>query len=152
MEQSHASTSPDPRLCVDIAPAVVAPSTYPDLTAIHERYVIAADITARNILVAKGASVVKFSDLIESTLLDRDCDMQQADDNGYSMYTDIGQKCDFDLFKDVPSGPAGAVWPRREHLPTTRDIWLGSIIEKCSSKGAFQTSEELSAVLDSATF
>ena len=66
---------------------------------------------------------VKFSDFTESSLLELDCDMQEADDNGYSIYTDIGQlaavmyeiitgdKCVFDLFKGQPQGPATAAWP-----------------------------------------
>lgn len=132
------------------------------LAAIHDLRVIVADICARNFLLAKDMSVV-FSDFTESSLLERTCDMQKTDDNGYSIYTDIGQlgavmyevitgdKCHFDLFRDLPLGPTSAVWPRREHLPSTQFIWLGSIIEKCWTKGAFRSSHELAAALNSAT-
>ena len=132
------------------------------LASIHDRRVIVADIRARNFLLAKDMSV-KFSDFTESSLLELDCDMQEADGNGYSIYTDIGQlgavmyevttgeKCVFDLFKGQPLGPANAAWPRREHLPSTQEIRLGSIIEKCWTKGAFRSCRELSAALDSAT-
>ena len=132
------------------------------LSLIHDHRVIVADIDIRNFLVAKDMSI-KFSDFTESSLLELACDMQATEDNGYSIYTDIGQfgavmyevitgqKCDFDLFKDQPQGPARAVWPRREHLPSTEDIWLGSIIEKCWTKGAFGSSHELSVSLALAT-
>lgn len=100
------------------------------LAAIHDRRVIVGDVDTSNLLLANDISV-KFSDFTESSLLEPDCDMQKMDDNGYSIQTDIGQfgavmyevitgqKCDFDLFRDQPPGPAPAVWPRREHLPST---------------------------------
>ena len=129
------------------------------LDSIHEHRVIVADIDIRNFLVAKDLSV-KFCDFTESSLMELGCDMQNVEDNGYSIYTDIGQfgavmyevftgrKCDFDLFRDQPYGPATATWPRRENLPSTQDIWLGSIIESCWTKGAFRNSRELSLALD----
>jgi len=132
------------------------------LAIIHGHHVIVADINIRNFLVANDMSV-KFSDFTESTLVELDLDMQTADDNGYSIYTDIGQigavmyevitgqKCDFDLFKDQPQGPAKAMWPRRDSLPSTQDVWLGLIIEKCWTKGAFRSSDELAAALVLAT-
>jgi hypothetical protein len=133
------------------------------LASIHDRRVIVADIRARNFLLAKDLSTIKFSDFTESSLLELDCDMQNVDDNGYSIYTDIGQlgavmyevitgeKCVFDLFKGQPPGPATAAWPRRDYLPNTEESWLGSIIEKCWTKGAFRSCRELSVALDSAT-
>ncbi|EHY60522.1 hypothetical protein HRR83_000278 [Exophiala dermatitidis] len=132
------------------------------LSEIHHHRVIVADIHTRNFLVARDVSI-KFSDFSESSVMEPECDMRQIDDNGYSIYTDMGQlaavmyeiitgeKCDFDLFKDQPPGPAKAAWPRREDLPRTQGIWLGSIIEKCWTKGAFQTSLELSLALELAT-
>ncbi|GAB7350699.1 hypothetical protein MBLNU459_g1258t1 [Dothideomycetes sp. NU459] len=67
--------------------------------------------------------------LDESSILPLEADMKTIDDNGYSMFTDIGQfgavmyeiisgqKCEFDLFKDQPPGPATAAWPPRDSLP-----------------------------------
>ncbi|MCJ1386618.1 hypothetical protein MMC17_009744 [Xylographa soralifera] len=130
------------------------------LIHIHDRRVIVADIAARNFLLTADLSV-KFSDFSESTILPLDTNMQNADDAGYSIYTDIGQlgtviyevitrkPCSFDLFKNQPAGPATAAWPQREDLPSTQNIWLGSIIERCWSKGAFQNARELSEALNS---
>lgn len=130
------------------------------LAAIHERRVLVADISARNFLVDKELSV-KASDFSESSILDINCNVQTADDCGYTIYTEIGQlgavfyevitgdKCSFDLYRHQPHGAAIAVFPRREDLPSTQDLWLGPIIEKCWTKG-YATCYELSAALDSA--
>ncbi|RVX71499.1 hypothetical protein B0A52_05071 [Exophiala mesophila] len=132
------------------------------LTNIHDCRVIVADISTRNFLLAKDMSI-RYSDFTESSLLDINVDMRKADDKGYSIYTDIGQlgavmfevitgkKCDFDLFKGQPYGPATAAWPQREDLPGLKDVWLGSIIENCWTKGVFETSHALSVALMSAT-
>lgn len=132
------------------------------LVHIHDRRVIVADIATRNFLVDVNRSV-KMSDFSESSILPLSTDMQTADDSGYSIYTDIGQlgtviyeavtrqPCSFDLFKGQPPGPATATWPHRTDLPTTDNIWLGSIIERCWTKGALRDARELSAVLDSFT-
>ncbi|KIW62807.1 hypothetical protein PV04_10938 [Phialophora macrospora] len=129
------------------------------LDFIHSRWVIVADISARNVLVAKDMSV-KFSDFTEASLLPLDSDMEMVDDNGYSMQTDIGQFgalmyevstgiwCNFDLFKDQPPGPATAAFPQRDGLPSTESVWLGPVIDKCWIKNAFRTSRELSQCLD----
>lgn len=130
------------------------------LIHIHDLCVIVADIATRNFLLAADLSV-KFSDFTESSILPLGTNMQNADDAGYSIYTDIGQlgavmyevitgkSCEFDLFKNQPAGPATAAWPRREDLPSTQNIWLGSIIETCWTKGAFQNARELFEALDS---
>ncbi|OAP60799.1 hypothetical protein AYL99_05801 [Fonsecaea erecta] len=114
------------------------------LAAIHDRRVIEADLSPRNILVAKDMSV-KFSDFTESSLLPLDCDMETVDDNGYSMQTDIGQfgalmyevstgvRCTFDLFENQPLGPATTALPKRDSLPPTEGVWLGAIIESAGS-------------------
>lgn len=127
----------------------------------HDRRVIVADIATRNFLLDSGLSV-KFSDFAESTILPLNTNMQTADDGGFSIYTDIGQfgavlyeivtgqSCEFDLFKHVPPGPATAVWPRRQDLPSTENVWLSSIIEKCWTKGAYQNARELLTALETA--
>lgn len=129
------------------------------LSHIHDRRVIVADIATRNFLLAADLSV-KFSDFSESTLLPLHTNMETADDSGYSIYTDIGQlgsvmfevvtgtPCKFDLYKDKPFEPATATWPQREDLPETKGIWLGSIIERCWTKGAFQNARKLVEALD----
>jgi hypothetical protein len=81
--------------------------------------------------------------------------METADDEGYSIQTDIGQlgaviyevvtgeKVKFDLFKHVPLEDGRAGWPWREDLPSTRNVWLGSVIEKCWTKGAYRNARDL---------
>lgn len=132
------------------------------LIHIHDRCVIVADIASRNFLLDADLSV-KYSDFTESTILPLGTDMEAADDSGFSIYTDIGDlgavmyevvtgnPCKFDLFKGQPSGPARAAWPQREDLPITTDIWLGSVIEKCWTKGDLQNARDLLAALDSET-
>ncbi|KAL3474114.1 hypothetical protein BJX99DRAFT_260673 [Aspergillus californicus] len=84
-------------------------------------------------------------------------DMETADDDGYSIYTDIGdlgsafyeaitgERCHFELRPDHVSQ---ATWPRRETLPGTKDVWLGSIIEKCWPFGAYKNALDLAGELD----
>lgn len=119
-------------------------------------------IFTRNFLLDADLSI-KFSDFTESTILPLGTNMQDADDHGYSIYTDIGElgtvmyevltgkPCKFDLFKDQPPRPAIAAWPRREDLPNTENIWLGSIVDSCWTKGAFQNAYKLSEALASIT-
>ncbi len=130
------------------------------LIYIHDRCVIVADIATRNFLLAADLSV-KISDFNESFILPLGTNMQNADEAGCSIYTDIGQlgavmyevitgkTCDFNLFKNQPAGPATAAWPQREDLPSTQNIWLGSTVETCWTRGAFQNARELSETLDS---
>ncbi|KAL1987063.1 hypothetical protein VTN96DRAFT_4937 [Rasamsonia emersonii] len=111
------------------------------LVRIHDRRVIVADIASRNFLLASDLSV-KFCDFTESSIMPPHIDMETADDNGYSIQTDIGQlgavmyevvtgeRCEFDLFQDQEAS-SHATWPRGETLPSTENIWLGPIIEKC---------------------
>ncbi|PGH11517.1 serine/threonine protein kinase [Polytolypa hystricis UAMH7299] len=129
------------------------------LLRIHDRCIIGADIAAKNFLLSADLSI-KFCDFTESSILPLGTNMERADDHGYSIYIDIGQlgavlyevitgqRCEFDLFKDQPAGPACAAWPRREILPSTQNIWLGSIIEKCWTKGAFRNARSLLAALE----
>ncbi|OJJ68701.1 hypothetical protein ASPBRDRAFT_310138 [Aspergillus brasiliensis CBS 101740] len=79
----------------------------------------------------------------EASLLPIDTDMETAGDGGYSIQTDIGQLgtviyeviarqiCGFDLFREGVPLDSRATWPRRDSLPSTDGLWLGSIIEKC---------------------
>lgn len=132
------------------------------LAKIHDRRVVIADISLRNLLLTRDLTI-KFSDMTEGSRLSPDCDIETADDKGYSIYTDIGQlgavmyevikgeRCDFDLFRGQPPGPATARWPRREHLPVTENVWLGWIIDNCWTRGAFRTCHDLSAALESAS-
>jgi serine/threonine protein kinase len=129
------------------------------LVHIHDRRVIVADIASRNFLLAADLSI-KFSDFGESTLLPLHTNIETVDDSGYSIYTDIGQlgsvmfevltgtSCKFDLYKDKPFEPVKATWPQREDLPETEGIWLGSIIETCWTKGAFQNACDLVEALN----
>ncbi|KAF1959355.1 kinase-like protein [Byssothecium circinans] len=131
------------------------------LARIHDRRVIVADIATRNFLLTDDLSV-RFSDFTESTILPLDTDIETVDDHGYSIYTDIGQlgavmyeiitgsHCDFDLFKDQPPGPARAIWPKREDLPSTHGLWLRSIIDACWTR-SFKSAHELSDRLNSVT-
>ena len=89
--------------------------------------------------------------------------MQIADDAGYLIHTDIGQlgavmyeviigqQCDFNLFRDQPTGRATAAWPQRSDLPSISNIWLGPIFEMCWTKGAFPNARKLSEALESVT-
>jgi serine/threonine protein kinase len=128
----------------------------------HDRPLIFADVATRNFLLDNHLSV-KLSDFTESSILPLTADMQTVNDNGYSIFTDIGQlgavmyevvtwkACGFDLFRNLPPGPATATWPRREDLPSTENIWLGHVMEKCWERGALRNTRDLSAVLDSVT-
>lgn len=129
------------------------------LSSIHHRSVIVADIASRNFLLHEDLSI-KFCDFTESTIMPLGVDMEAVDDNGYSIQTDIGQlgaviyevitgeRCEFDLFKHLPPQATDAAWPPRETLPCTRNIWLGSIIEKCWTKGAFRNVDQLVQALN----
>jgi serine/threonine protein kinase len=121
------------------------------LSRIHNRSVIVADIACRNILLDSDLTI-KFCDFTESTIMPPGTDMETDDDNGYSIQTDIGQlgrvfyeiitgtDCEFNLHENDASR---ASLPRRETLPSTRGIWLGSIIEKCWTPGAYRNVHQL---------
>lgn len=61
----------------------------------------------------------------------------------------VGEKTVFDIFKDLPLEASSGTWPRREDLPSTEGIWLGPIIERCWTKGAFASVHDLRKELDS---
>lgn len=60
------------------------------LAFIHDQHVIVADIASHNFLLDSTLSI-KFYNFTESTILLLDTDIEAADDNGYSIQTDIGQ-------------------------------------------------------------
>lgn len=131
------------------------------LAYIHGQRVIVADIdiASRNFLLDSELSI-KICDFTESILLPRETCVGNADVDGYSTRTDIGQlgcviyeviageKCDFDIFKDIPPEEYGGRWPPRADLPSTHGIWLGSISEKCWTEGAFNTALDLCQELE----
>ncbi|KAL4934871.1 hypothetical protein BDV06DRAFT_146411 [Aspergillus oleicola] len=105
------------------------------LSCIHDRSVIVADIACRNILLDSDLSI-KFCDFTESTIMPL----------GRVIYEVItGKDCGFDLHKN---GVSRATLPRRETLPSTQGIWLGSIIEKCWIPGAYRNANDLKEELD----
>lgn len=130
------------------------------LAYIHERRIIVTDIASRNFLLDSDLSIV-FCDFTESIDLPLDACMETADSGGYSIRTDIGQlgcvmyevvvgeKCAFDIWKDVPPELDRGRWPRREDLPSTQGVWLGAIIDKCWTEGAFNTALDLCRELGS---
>jgi serine/threonine protein kinase len=130
------------------------------LSQIHDRRIIVADIATRNFLLDADFNV-KICDFTESVQLPLDTCMETADWAGYSIHTDIGQlgavmyevvvgeKCEFDIFRDPSLETTNGTWPRREDLPSTEGLWLGPIIERCWTKGAFGNAHDLWKELDS---
>ncbi|KAJ0425967.1 kinase-like protein [Aspergillus carlsbadensis] len=121
------------------------------LSRIHDRSVIVADIACRNILLDSDLSI-KFCDFTESTIMPPGTNMETDDDNGYSIQTDIGQlgrvfyevitgaDCEFNLHENDASRTR---LPSRETLPSTRGVWLGSVIDKCWTPGAYRKAHQL---------
>lgn len=130
------------------------------LAQIHDRRVIVADIASRNFFLDSDLSV-KFCDFSESHILLLEACVETADEGGYTVKTDIGllgaviyeiiaeQRCEFDIFKDISIEATGGTWPRREDLPSTKNLWLGHIIEKCWTKDAFCSAYDLLNELES---
>lgn len=130
------------------------------LEQIHDKCVLIADIASRNFLLDSDFSI-KICDFSESSLLPIGTAMETADDDGYSIQTDIGQlgaviyevttrqECDFDLFREGIPLDGRATWPPRDSLPSTDGLWLGPIIERCWVKGGFQNAHALSRALGS---
>ncbi|RAK83649.1 serine/threonine-protein kinase HT1 [Aspergillus costaricaensis CBS 115574] len=128
------------------------------LEQIHDKRVLVADVATRNFLLDSDLSI-KVCDFSEASLLPIDTVMETADDGGFSIQTDLGQlgavmyevitrqKCDFDLFQEGIPLDGRAIWPRRDSLPSTDGLWLGSIIEKCWVEGGFQNAHALSQAL-----
>ena len=92
-----------------------------------------------------------------------DVNMDEAEDSGYSVQTDIGQfgavmyevvtgkSYDFDLFKGQDDGALFPRFPLEDELPSTEDIWLGSVIRKCWRKGGYKNMDELCHALTQVT-
>lgn len=130
------------------------------LACIHSRSVIVADIASRNLLLDSNLSI-RFCDFTEASIMPLDDDIETVEDDGYSVQTDIGQlgaifyevvtgeRCRFDVYYDLPMDASEAIWPPRESLPSTDGLWLGSIIERCWTKGGYRNAGCLAEALDS---
>lgn len=124
---------------------------------IHNRRVIVVDIRLPNLLLDDDLAV-KFVDFSESTLMPLDWSLDGSDDDGHSILTDIGQfgavmfeivtgqSCIFDITEEWKEPGDLPTWPRRDRLPSTSDVWLGHIIEKCWTQG-FRSANDLAAEL-----
>ncbi|CAG7920652.1 unnamed protein product [Penicillium olsonii] len=130
------------------------------LQHIHDQRVLVADIASRNFLLDSDLTI-KFCDFSEASLLPLDVDMDTVDDNGYTTRIDLGflgtviyevvtgKKCKIDPFKDNLPTDGRATWPSRQFLPSTENVWLGSIIEDCWVDGGFRNARSLLRALDS---
>lgn len=125
---------------------------------IHSRRIIIADFRLDNVVFNEKLAI-KLVDFSESSLMPLDWDLDGCDDVGFSILTDIGQfgaamfemitgqRCAFDIYQDWNDVGDPTTWPRRDTLPSTGGVWLGSIIEKCWTKG-FASAKDLAAELD----
>lgn len=125
---------------------------------IHQHCIIIADLRLDNVLL-DDAFTVKFCDFGESTLMPLDWDLEGPDELGFSILTDLGQfgtamyqvitglKCRFDLTADRKELEDPYTCPRRDRLPSTENVWLGHIIEKCRTQ-AFKSAKELATELE----
>ncbi len=128
------------------------------MTYIHHRRVIIADIRLDNLLLDDKLAV-KFADFEGSTLMPLDWKLDGSDDFGCSILTDIGQfgavmfeiitgqSCKFDIMQNWKEVGDLPTWPRRDTLPSTNDVWLSHIIEKCWTQG-FRSAKDLAAELN----
>ncbi|KAL9108018.1 MAG: hypothetical protein Q9227_007123 [Pyrenula ochraceoflavens] len=128
------------------------------LTHIHEKRVIVSDIHLQNIMLDDNLAA-KFIDFSEASLMPPDCDLKCCDEAGSSFMFDVGgfgammfemitgKNCKFEIYQNYgdPENPTNG--PKRCDLPSTKEVWLGHIIEKCWTEGAM-TAKELAAELD----
>ena len=118
-----------------------------------------ADIATRNFLLDYDLSI-RVCDFSEASVLPLGTAMEAVNDGGFSIQTDIGklgavmyevvtgEHCGFDLFKHNAPDDGQATWPRRADLPGTEGVWLGAVIEKCWTKGAYQNAQCLLQALN----
>lgn len=128
---------------------------------IHSRRVIIGDFRLDNIVYDENMSI-KLVDFSESSLMPLDWDLDGCDGSGFSIWTDLGQfgavmfdmitgqRCAFDIYHDWRQVGDQPTWPRRDTLPSTSGVWLGSIIEKCWTKG-FGSAQDLVEELEKQT-
>lgn len=126
---------------------------------VHKKRVIIADIATKNFLLADDLSV-KLCDFTESTIMPPGANIEEDEDSGFSIQTDIAQfgsviyeivtpeTYNFDLFKGQGEGKMVPTWLCEQDLPNTEDIWLGSIIRKCWTKGGYRNMGELCRALE----
>ncbi|KIW35975.1 uncharacterized protein PV06_11721 [Exophiala oligosperma] len=112
----------------------------------HTKRVIICDFRLDNIVYDDDMNI-RLIDFSESSLMHLEWDLKGCDKYGFSILTDIGQfgavmfeiitgqHCSFDIYEDWQQVGDPTTWPRRETLPSTSEVWLGSIIEKCWTKG-----------------
>ncbi|KAJ5456413.1 serine/threonine-protein kinase HT1 [Penicillium desertorum] len=117
------------------------------LEQVHDKCVLVADIASCNFLLDSDLSI-KICDFSGSSLLPIGTVMEMADDDRYSIQTDIGQ-LDFDLFWGGIPMDGRAIWPPQDSLPSTDGLWLGPIIARCWVEGGFQNAHALSHALGS---
>ena len=125
---------------------------------VHNRRIILADIRSENLLLDDDLAI-KFADFGNSTLMPLEWDLDGCDDLGFSISTDIGQfgavmleivtgqECKFDIFQDWKEAGDSSAWPSRESLPSTQEIWLGDVVEKCWTQG-YESAKDLVAELE----
>lgn len=128
------------------------------MSYIHECRIIISDIRLDNLLLTEDL-FVKFSDFGESVMMPLDWDLDGSDDLGFSIMTDIGQfgavmfeivtgqTCKFDLASGRKEPGDLYTWPPRDSLPSTINIWLGHIIEKCWTQ-EITSAKDLATELD----
>lgn len=126
---------------------------------IHDRRVLAIDISSRNFLLASDLSL-KFCDFTEAYVLPLNTDMEMAGYEGFSVQTGIGQTgaviyeiitgqhVRFDVYQDFDPVNTRANFPRRDTLPSTEGLWLGDVIERCWAEGGFRNAHCLLASLN----
>jgi hypothetical protein len=86
---------------------------------------------------------LKLCDFSEAQVLLRDADMETADQEGFSVQTDIGgrgtviyeiitgRRVAFDVYRDFDPINTRAKFPRRDTLPSAEGLWRGHILERC---------------------
>ncbi|KAJ6183917.1 Serine/threonine-protein kinase HT1 [Penicillium mononematosum] len=119
------------------------------LAYIHSRRVLVVDIASRNFLVDSDLSI-KFCDFTESLIFPIETDMNTAKVLGYTVQIDLHLLGA--VFYEVVTGEKrqriGHICRRGKTLPSTKDVWLGSVIELCWT-GGFHTADSLLQALDS---